>query len=124
MGVFINGKERPSKTVEDTHKNTVNPNHFTAFINLKALEPKLVYYFDFNAESGSRLYNFKPELLRVKAAGNIQNYVCENQTTQFDIVLAREPEKNLFVFHPGNDNSLHVEWDRAGNIKDTNLPIK
>ncbi len=124
LGAIVNGKEKPSKTVDDTHKNTVDPNHFTAFINLKELEPKLTYYFDFNAESGSHLFDYKPESLRVEAIGNIQNYVCENQTTQFDIVLSREPGKNLFVFHAGDDNSLHVKWDRSGNIKETNLPIK
>ncbi len=124
LGVIVNGKEKPSKTIEDTHKNNVVPNHFTVFINLKELKPKLTYYFDFNSDSGSRLFEYKPELLRVSAVGNIQNYVCENQTTQFDIVLSREPEKNLFVFHAGDDNSLHVEWDRVGNIKKTNLPIK
>ena len=124
LGVFVNGKEKPSKTVEDTHKNNVDPNHFTAFINLKELEPKLTYYFDFNADSGSHLIDYKPESLRVVAVGNIRNYVCENQTTQFDIVLSREPEKSLFVFHAGDDKSLHVEWDRDGNVKDTNLPIK
>jgi hypothetical protein len=124
LGVIVDGKEKPSKTVEDTHKNNVDPNHFTAFINMKELEPKLTYYFDFNAVSGSRLFEYKPESLRVQAVGNILNYVCENQATQFDIILSREPEKNLFVFHPGDDNSLHVEWDRAGNIKKTNLPIK
>ena len=126
MGVIVNEKEKPSKTVEDTHKNTVDPNHFTAFINLKELQPKLTYYFDFNADSGSHLFDYKPDLLRVRAAGNIQNYVCENQTTQFDIILSREPSKNLFVFHAGDDNSLHVRWDRDGIIRqgETNLPIK
>ncbi len=124
LGAIVDGKEKPSKTVEDTHKNTVLPNHFTVFINLKELEPKLTYYFDFNTDSGSELFHYMPEPLRVNAVGNIEKFVCENQTTQFDVVLAREPGKNLFVFHAGDDKNLHVGWDRHGDISETNLPIK
>ena len=40
--------------------------------------------------------------------------ITENQTTQIDVILTREPNKNLFVFHSGNDDDLHVRWDREG----------
>jgi hypothetical protein len=124
LGAIVDGKEKPSKTVEHTHKNTVLGNYFTAFMNLKPLEPNLTYFFDFNSDSGSHLFNYSPDPLRVNAAGNILNFVCENQTTQLDIILSREPNKNLFVFHPGDDDSLHVQWNRDGQITVSNLPVK
>lgn len=126
LGAVVNGREVPSKTVVHTHKNKVNPNHFTVFINLKKLEPKYSYYIDLNSESGSNLFSYSPDPLRRTAEPNdITNIIHIDQTTQIDVILSRNPSDNLFVFHKGNDPQLHVKWDRDGNLnKKKKLRIK
>ena len=118
LGAMVNGKRKPSKTVAHTHKNTVHPNHFTVFINLKELEPHLTYFIDINSESGCELFSYKPDPLVITAGPNdITNIIVANQTTQIDVILSRNPSGNLFVFHKGDDKDLHVKWDREGNVK-------
>ncbi len=108
-----------------THKNTVTPNHFTVFINLKELEPHFTYFIDINSDSGSELFSYSPDPLVVTAAPHdITNIIHEDQTTQIDVILSRNPSENLFVFHKGDDKSLHVIWDRKGKIIDKKLPLK
>jgi hypothetical protein len=125
LGAIVDGEERPSDTVVHTHKNEIDPSHFTVFINLEVLEPHLVYFIDFNSESDSVLYNFKPDPLRVTAESHtITDIIKKDQTTQIDVVLSRRPERNLFVFHSGDDPDLHVKWNRKGEITATNLDIK
>ncbi len=125
LGAIVNGKRRPSKTVVHTHKNTVTPNHFTVFINLKELEPHFTYFIDINSDSGSELFSYSPDPLVVTAAPHdITNIIHEDQTTQIDVILSRNPSENLFVFHKGDDKSLHVIWDRKGKIIDKKLPLK
>lgn len=118
LGAIVNKRRRPSKTVAHTHKNTVTPNHFTVFINLKELEPDLTYFIDINSESGSELFDYSPDPLVITADSNdISNIIIEDQTTQIDVILSRKPSENLFVFHKGNDKDLHVKWDREGEVK-------
>ena len=118
LGAMVNGKRKPSKTVCHTHKNTVHPNHFTVFINLKELEPHLTYFIDINSESGCELFSYSPDPLVITAEPNdITNIIVEDQTTQVDVILSRNPSGNLFVFHKGDDKDLHVKWDRKGIVK-------
>jgi len=117
LGAMVNNKRRPSKTVAHTHKNTVHPNHFTVFINLKELEPHLTYFIDINSDSGSELFSYSPDPLVITAGPNdITNIIHQDQTTQIDVILSRNPSKNLFVFHRGDDKDLHVKWNRKGEI--------
>ena len=125
LGAIVNGKRKPSKTVAHTHKNTVTPNHFTVFINLKELEPELTYFIDINSDSGSELFSYSPDPLAITAEPHhITNIISEDQTTQIDVILSRKPSDNLFVFHSGDDKDLHLKWDREGKIKRKKLPIK
>jgi len=118
LGAIVNGKRKPSKTIANTHKNTVHPNHFTIFINLKELEPELTYFIDINSDSGSELFSYSPDPLAITASPNvITDIIIEDQTTQIDVILARIPSRNLFVFHRGDDKKLHVKWNRKGELK-------
>lgn len=125
LGAMLNNQRRSSKTVAHTHKNMVTPNHFTVFINLKELEPHLTYFIDINSDSGSELFSYSPDPLVVTAdPHDITNIINEDQTTQIDVILSRNPSKNLFVFHKGDDKNLHVTWDRKGEIRRKRLGAK
>ena len=125
FGEIVNGREVPSKTVEHTHKNKISPSHFTVFINVKELKPNRTFYFDFNSDSGTSLFHYLPDPLRVKATSkNIKHFICDDQTTQFDVILSKEPGINLFVFQRGDDENLHVKWDRDGEIIENNISVK
>ena len=117
LGAIKNGRERASRTVAHCHKNKIDPNHFTVFINLKELEPRLVYFIEFDADSGSDLLQYKPDPYRQAVEPQrITEIITEDQTTQLDVTLSREPSENLFVFHRGDDPKLHVRWNRAGKV--------
>lgn len=125
LGAIVNGVRRPSKTIVHTHKNKICPNHFMVFINLKELEPQLPYFIDLNSESNSRLFSYSPDPLEIAAAANsITQIIEKDQTTQIDVVLSRNPSENLFVFHKGDDNQLHVKWNRDGIIKKKKMRVK
>lgn len=125
LGAIDKGKEYPSMTVAHTHRNKVNGNHFTVFFDLKHLEPNLVYFIECDSASDSELFSFSPDPLRVTLpAFRISDIIRADQTTQIDVILSREPSKNLFVFHKGTDPDLHVEWDRKGEIVKKNQTIK
>lgn len=118
LGAMVKGKRKSSKTVAHTHKNTVHPNHFTVFINLRELEPHLTYFIDINSDSGTELFSYAPDPLVITAGPNdVTNIIKVDQTTQIDVILSRNPSQNLFVFHRGDDKNLHVKWDRMGNVK-------
>ena len=120
---MVNGKSKPSKTVVNTHKNKVDENHFTAFIQMKELEPKYPYFLEIECESESDLVGY--EKFHITAPiQRITELITEDQTTQIDIVLSREPSRNLFVFHHGDDPDLHVKWNRKGEIVKRNLEHK
>lgn len=125
LGCFMNGKRRASKCIVHTHKNEVHRNHFTVFIRFKEIEPKLIYFIEMNSESNSALFRYDPDPLHVEMpAGRITDLIQEEQTTQIDVVLSRNPEPSLFVFHQGDDPNLHVAWDRKGIVTQTGMPIK
>ncbi len=124
LGAIVNGVARPSKTVAHTHKNKITPNHFMVFINLKELEPHLVYFIKLIADSNSDLFSFQPKVLNIPAPANsITDIITVDQTTQIDVILSRDPGKNLFIFHKGDDDALHVKWNRDGVITDTNMKV-
>ncbi len=122
LGAIVNGREKPSKAIVHTHKNKIHPNHFTVFIDMKHIESDLVYFIELDSDSNSTLFRYEPDPFRITApAKRITEIIQEDQTTQLDVVLSREPNKNLFVFHPGNDPDLHVRWDRDGKIVATGI---
>ncbi len=124
LGAIKNGREVPSRTIAHTHKNKNDPGHFTVFINLKELEPRLVYFIEFDADSGSDLFQYKPDPYRATVSPHgITEIITEDQTTQLDVTLSREPSENLFVFHRGDDPKLHVRWNRAGKVT-SRKPLK
>ena len=125
LGIIVNGKEKPSPAVAHTHKNKMDPSHFTVFINLKELKPKLVHFMEFDAASGSDLVQYQPDPYRATAESfQISEVITAEQTTQLDITLSREPSENLFVFHRGDDPNLHVRWNRAGKVTKNGLSYK
>ncbi len=125
LGYIKGNKERPSKAIVNTHKNLINSNIFTVFVKMKEIDSSFTYFFNFDSSSGSDLFAYKPDPLRYTTEGeDISKIIIEDQTTLIDVILSREPNKNLFVFHPGNDRDLHVKWDRKGMVKETNLKIK
>lgn len=124
---YINkaGKECPSKAVVDTHKNLVNPNYFTVFIKIKDIASEFPHFFKFDSSPDSDLFSYKPDPLRYSVLPNdISKIIIRDQTTLIDVIFSREPNENLFVFHPGNDPNLHVKWNRKGIVKDTKLKFK
>ena len=124
LGAVVAGKAKPSKTVVHTHKNKVDPSHFTVFLDMKHLEPQLVYFMEFDSRSGSDLFSFEPDPLVVEApAGKISSIISQDRTTQIDVVMSRVPHRNLFVFHTGDDAALHVKWNRAGDVTKTQIPV-
>lgn len=123
LGAVVNGHDKPSKIVAHTHKNHFAPNHFTVFLNLKEFEPQLEYFMNFHASAGTGLFTYEPEPFRVKMSGKrLLEVISENQVTQIDVRLTRETHPNLFVFHPGTDQLLHLEWNRDGEIINQGIP--
>ncbi len=123
LGAVVGGKRLPSKTVAHVHRNKERANHLTAFIEVKHLEPKYAYFNEIDTASGSDLYHYAPDPFVVEAPERrITEVIREDRTTQVEIVLAREPSRNLFVLHRGDDPELHVRWDRLGGITKRRLP--
>ena len=72
---------------------------FTIFINMKQIEPELDYFIELFTTTDTSLYQYVPSLLRINIlSGKITELICEDQTTQIDIILKREPDKKLFGF--------------------------
>lgn len=120
LGYLKSGSRRPSKSIAHTHKNKVDENHFTVFVKMKELEPKVVYFIELDSHADSDLLGYRPSPLHIETApGRIFEILREDQTTQLDVVLSREPNANLFVFHGADDPKLHLEWDRRGAVGKT-----
>jgi hypothetical protein len=125
LGVFVNGRERASKSIANTHKNTRAPNHFTAFVKYDEINPKRTYFIDLSARSSTELFDYKPDHYRLKLSGaELKGFISPDQTTQLDVIMARDPRRNLFVFHRADSSGLHLRWNRGGEISDTDLPIE
>jgi len=121
------GRPRPSRAVASTHKNRRCPNQFTAFIDLTQIDPEATYFMEFDSSSGSSLFSYQPDPLYIDSNGHkgiIAKLLQPDRTTQFDVILSRVPDRNLFVFHPGNDGDLHLKWDRAGEVVKRRLEIE
>ncbi len=121
------GREVPSKAVCHTHKNEETPSHFTAFIEMRRLETGAPLFIDFRSSSGSRLFSYQPDPVRVSAGGPRElpgGLIRQDHTTQIDVTLSREPNRNLFVFHPGDDGDLHLRWNRDGEVVETGLGVE
>ncbi len=125
LGVIDKGKEKPSKMVKHLHKNKIAGNHLTVFLDLQELKTQRKYFMDFNSDSGTELFSYKPDPYHVEVTGNrLSSLISADQTTQIDVILAREPHRNLFVFHHGDDPDLHVKWNRKGEITKKNIAPK
>jgi hypothetical protein len=121
------GRELPSEAVCHTHKNRATPSHFTAFIEMRRLETAAPFFIEFDSESNSRLFSYQPDPFRIGTDGQgdiLAELVREDRTTQIDVVLSREPSRNLFAFHRGDDGDLHVRWNREGEVVEKGLEVK
>lgn len=125
LGYFDDARRKASKSVEDVHKNLIDPSHFTVFVRYDQLDSGLDYFLEILGKADSPLYDFLPKPLERRVGGvRLQSILRPNQTTQIDVILRREAAPELFVFHRGDDSDLHVEWNRRGRITDDQLPIK
>jgi hypothetical protein len=116
---------RPSKAVVNTHKNIITPNFFTVFLKMKDLDPSLTYFLKFDSDSNSDLFSYEPDPYTQEIPPqSIFNYISEDRTTLFDVILSREPSENLFVFHRGDDPDLHVKWNRKGEVVKKKMKTK
>jgi hypothetical protein len=125
LGAIVKGRRKPSRTVAHIHKNKVVPSHLTAHIRLKELEPKYEYFIEIDTKSDSDLVSYAPDPFELPvAAKRVTEILIQDQSVQIDVVLSRKPSRNLFVFHRGDDASLHVRWNREGEITRDRLPNK
>ncbi|HEU4718126.1 MAG TPA: hypothetical protein VFU15_09840, partial [Bacteroidia bacterium] len=125
LGYLQNEKKFPADFVACTHKNEVAPENFNAFLAMEDFESHRDYFFELDATSGSDLFSLQPDILTANAGGDsVSQLIVEDHTTQFEIVLYREPVRNLFVFHAGNDPDLHLRYDRLGVPKKGETGIK
>lgn len=121
------GREKASDAVVHTHKNKIEPNHFTVFVDLHQIEPGHRFFMRFHASPPrTTLFDYRPseDFHQTWAVDKLARVLAPDRTTQIDVLLAREPSKNLFVFEPGDREDLHVSWNRRGEIKKTGQEIK
>ncbi len=124
LGAMVRGKPRPSKTVKHLHKNQVDGSHLSVFLDPRHLEPQLDYFMEFNSDSGTDLYRYRPDPLRVSLPGEqLARIIRSDQTTQVQVILSREPDAKLFGFHRADDPDLHLRWNRRGEVVDRKLPV-
>ena len=126
IGYLDGGTVKPSKVVAHTHKNTVDPNHFTIFLETAKLEIERTFVLQLTANTNTPLVDFNDDWNPVYSKDQITSLIIENQTTQIDVILNRTPDPKLFVFHPGDSGqpggsdpkgpTLHAKWDRKGDI--------
>jgi len=123
LGAVVKGRRLPSKTVAHIHRNKESANHLTAYLTMKQLEPQYTYFIEIDTAPPSDLFRYTPDPFIVEAPERrITEVIREDRTTQVDIVLSREPGRNLFVLHRGDDPDLHVRWDRRGSVTKKRLP--
>ena len=125
LGVYIDGKEKASKTIAHTHKNKIDPSYFTVFLDLNELEPKSTYFMRIMANSGAPLYRYHPSEFTIQIKGKqLRDILAADQTTQIEVIFNRLTDKNLFRFHQGDDPDLHVKWNREGNVTEKKISPK
>jgi len=114
--VDAEGHDRPSGSVTHTHKNKVDPNHFTALVDLSKLEADVNFYLEFSADPHTPLIGYMNGRKEF-SANQIQSVLRPNETTQIDVIVGRVSKGELFRFFAGDDPSLPVRWNRAGEIE-------
>ncbi|MGB5337552.1 MAG: hypothetical protein WBO06_00500 [Gammaproteobacteria bacterium] len=125
LGVYVDGRERPSKTIAHTHKNTIDGSRFTVFLDLGHFEPDSAYFMRISTASGTPLYHYHPGEFTVQLSGRqLLDIISADQTTQVEVVFGRRAHSRLFRFHRGDDEDLHVSWDREGEITKSGIPPK
>lgn len=123
LGVYVDGRERPSKTIAHTHKNEVDASHFTVFLDLGQFEPDSTYFMRIRTASGTPLYHYHPGEFTVQLSGRqLLDIISADQTTQIEVVFGRRAHSRLFRFHRGDDEDLHVRWNRDGEVTKKNIP--
>ena len=126
------GELIPAKEIVDhTHRNRIDGNHFTFFLDLRKLEKNKVYALRITADANTPLISHEHAWFPTYKPENIERLVIGSQTTMVDVKMKRDPDPNLFVFHPADsgepgpradERPLHVKWDRTGEIVDYDLP--
>lgn len=121
-----NGELKPANIVAHTHRNKVNQNHFTIFLDMKKIDPTKIYVLSVTADSNTDLVSYDDSWQPIYQAGQIHELIVDYQTTYVDVIINREADPNLFVFHAGdsgepggknpNGPKLHVKWNRKGKI--------
>lgn len=125
LGVYDRGRQKPSKTIAHTHKNKLDPGHFTVFLDLKHFAAEQDYFMRISCDSGTRLYRYQPNEFTVQLNGQaLLDLITADQTCQVDVVFAREPHSQLFRFHRGDDPDLHLRWNREGEVTKKKIPVK
>lgn len=120
-------REKATDAVTHTHRNRIDPSHFTVFVDLHQLESSHRFFMRFHASPPrTSLFDYRPSAAFHESwsPDDLTQVLAPDQTTQIDVVLSREPSKNLFVFEPGTREDLHVAWGRRGNIRKTGQEIK
>ena len=108
-----------------SYKNAVDGSRLSVFLDPRHLDKKLSYFMEFNFSSGTPLYRYRPDPLRVTLKGTqLAETIRADQTTQIQVVLSRDPDPKLFTFHRGDDPDLHVRWNRRGEVTGRKLPVK
>jgi hypothetical protein len=117
LGAYVAGTEKPSRTIAHTHRNRVDGSHFTVFIDLAEFEPRQTYFMRILADSGTPLFRYQPNEFTVQLTGRqLRDIFAADQTTQIEVVFERSSDVNLFRFHRGDDEDLHVRWGRDGSV--------
>ena len=117
LGAYVDGAEKPSKTITHTHKNKVDGSRFTVFLDLNEFEPERSYFMRILAVSGTSLFHYQPNEFTVQVTGNqLRAIIAADQTTQIEVIFERSSDRNLFRFHRGDDEDLHVRWSREGVV--------
>ncbi len=125
LGYLHKDRDRGSKTVAHVHKNEAAPQYFTAFINTDRIDRRFKYFFELRADTGTPLTGFDPQEFRIELSrSELDEIIVPDQTTQIDVVLRRRSEPELFRFHRGDDDNLHVKWDREGKVSERNRKTK
>lgn len=125
LGYLRKDRNRGSKTVAHVHKNKAAPHYLTAFIDTGQIDRRFRYFLEVHADTGSPLTGFDPRELRIELErSDLDGIIIPDQTTQIDVVLRRRSEPALFRFHRGDDDDLHVQWNRSGQVTERNLKTK
>lgn len=114
--------EEPSDIVTHLHKNKINPCYVTLLLNRHRMVDTASYGVRVIAATGTNIVRHKTVEIVAKGA-RLRELLQHNRTTQVEVVIPREPVKDVFRFHAGDDPDLHVKWNREGEIRKTGLKV-